>query len=42
VRLTERPALSLNIGLQNEYDSTPDPGDPTNDLKYFLTLGMNF
>ena len=42
VRLTERPALSLNIGLQNEYDSTPDEGDPTNDLKYFLTLGMNF
>jgi hypothetical protein len=41
LRLTERPALSLNLGLQNEFESNPDPGDPNNDLKYHLTLGMD-
>ena len=33
--------LSLKLGLQNEYESNPDPGDENNDLKYFLTLGMD-
>jgi hypothetical protein len=41
LRVTERPALSLNLGLQNEYESNPDAGDPKNDLKYSLTLGMD-
>jgi putative salt-induced outer membrane protein YdiY len=41
VRLTERPVLSLNVGLQNEYDSNPESGDAKNDLKYFLTLGVD-
>jgi putative salt-induced outer membrane protein YdiY len=42
LRLTEDPALSLNLDLQNEYESNPDPGDPNNDLKYSLTLGLDF
>jgi putative salt-induced outer membrane protein YdiY len=42
LRITERPALSAKVGLQNEYDSNPDPGDDKNDLKYFLTLAMDF
>jgi putative salt-induced outer membrane protein YdiY len=42
LRFMERPALSLNLGLQNEYESRPEPGDPNNDLKYALTLGMDF
>lgn len=41
LRITEDPALSLKLGLQNEYESNPDPGDKHNDLKYFLTLGMD-
>ena len=41
LRLTESPVLSLKLGLQNEYESNPDPGDENNDLKYFLTLGMD-
>jgi putative salt-induced outer membrane protein YdiY len=42
LRLTERPALSLKAGIQNEYDSNPESGDDKNDLKYLLTLGMDF
>lgn len=41
LRLTERPVLSLKFGFQNEYESNPEPGDGNNDLKYFLTLGMD-
>ena len=41
LRLAERPALSLNLAFQNEYESSPDPGDSNNDLKYLLTLGMD-
>lgn len=41
VALTDRPGLSLNLTLENEYESNPEPGDETNDLKYFLTLGLD-
>lgn len=41
LRITEDPVLNLKLGLQNEYESNPDPGDKHNDLKYFLTLGMD-
>jgi putative salt-induced outer membrane protein YdiY len=41
LRLTESPVLSLKLGFQNEYESNPDSGDKNNDLKYFLTLGMD-
>lgn len=40
--LTKRPALSLNIGLQNEFQSNPEAGDDQNDFKFFLTLGVDF
>lgn len=41
LRLTERPVLSLNIGLQNEYETDPEDGDSHNDLKYFITIGLD-
>lgn len=39
--LTERPVLRLKTGLQNEYETDPEPGDSNNDLKYFMSLGMD-
>lgn len=40
--ITEKPALALKIGASNEYDSSPDPGDDANDLRYYLSLGLDF
>jgi hypothetical protein len=40
--LTERPALNLRIGFENEYETSIDPGDKNNDLKYYLALGLDF
>lgn len=42
IALLEKPALSLTIGGSNEYDSDPDPGDDANDLRYYLTVGVDF
>jgi len=41
LRVTEHPAMSVSLGIQNQYDSNPDPGDDSNDFKYFLTLGLD-
>ena len=40
--ITEEPSLSLKIGGSNEYESTPDSGDKANDLRYYLSLGLDF
>jgi putative salt-induced outer membrane protein YdiY len=40
--ITEEPALALKIGGSNEYESNPDPGDEANDLRYYLSLGLDF
>ena len=40
--ITEAPSLALKIGASNEYDSNPDPGDKANDLRYYLSLGLDF
>jgi hypothetical protein len=42
LRVTEEPSLSLVIGGSNEYDSDPDPDDEANDLRYYLSLGLDF
>jgi putative salt-induced outer membrane protein YdiY len=42
IGLAEAPALSLNTGVENEYDTDPDPGDKSNDLKYYVSLGLDF
>ena len=41
LRISEDPDLKIKLGIQNEYESNPDPGDKHNDLKYFLTLGLD-
>lgn len=40
--LTDDPKLSLRVGLENEYDSAPIPGNERNDLRYFTNLGIGF
>lgn len=42
IALTEDPGLSLRIGAENEYETDIEPGDLHNDLKYYLTLGLDF
>jgi len=42
LRITEEPALSFKVGGSNEYDNDPDPGDDANDLRYYLSLGLDF
>jgi putative salt-induced outer membrane protein YdiY len=39
--LLERPKLSLNLGVDNEYESRPEDGDKANDLTYLMTLGID-
>jgi len=39
--LLERPKLSLNLGVDNEYESRPEDGDEPNDLTYFVSLGID-
>jgi putative salt-induced outer membrane protein YdiY len=41
-QLTQDPGLSLNVGIENEYESDPLPGVENNDLKYFTSLGIDF
>jgi putative salt-induced outer membrane protein YdiY len=40
--LTEKPALDLRVGIENEYETNIDPGDENNDLKYYLAIGLDF
>ena len=42
LRITEEPSLSLKVGGSNEYDNNPDPDDKANDLRYYLSLGLDF
>jgi putative salt-induced outer membrane protein YdiY len=42
MRITDEPALALKIGGSNEYDSSPDADDEANDLRYYLSLGLDF
>lgn len=40
-RITLGGALSFNLGIENEFETNPDPGDKSNDLKYYATLGID-
>jgi putative salt-induced outer membrane protein YdiY len=42
IKLLEKPDLAFVIGIENEYDTDPDPGDKANDLLYNLSLGLGF
>jgi len=39
--LLDRPKLSLNLGVDNEYESRPEEGDEPNDLTYLVSLGID-
>ena len=41
-QLSQDPGLSLNLGIENEYESDPLPGVERNSLKYFTSLGIDF
>jgi len=40
--LSQKPALSLTAGLENEYQSDVAPGAKKNDLKYYTSIGIDF
>jgi putative salt-induced outer membrane protein YdiY len=40
--LAQNPALSLNAGLENEYQSDVASGVKKNDLKYYTSIGIDF
>jgi hypothetical protein len=40
--LAAKPALSLNAGVENEYQSDVAPGRKNNDLKYYTSVGLDF
>jgi putative salt-induced outer membrane protein YdiY len=42
ISLLEEPALSFNVGGQNEYETHPAEGDENNDIKYYMALGLDF
>ncbi|MFQ5700171.1 MAG: hypothetical protein ACE5IL_18055, partial [Myxococcota bacterium] len=42
ILLAEDPTVNLTIGAQNEYETDIEPGDKKNDLKYFMTVGLDF
>jgi putative salt-induced outer membrane protein YdiY len=42
IALLEEPALSLTIGAENEYETDAEEGDKANDIKYYLSLGVDF
>ncbi len=40
--LTEAPDLSLKLGAENEYETDIEPGDKHNNLRYYMSLGLDF
>ena len=42
VGLLKEPALNLRLGAENEYETDTEPGDLANDLKYYVSLGVDF
>ena len=40
--LMKEPALSLRLGVENEYETNPDEGDDPNTLNYYFTMGIDF
>lgn len=41
-KLAEDPSLSLNVGVNNEYQTDVPEGNRHNDFKYFGTVGLGF
>jgi putative salt-induced outer membrane protein YdiY len=42
ILLTQEPSFSLTLGAQNEYETDVEPEDQKNDLKYYLSVGLDF
>ena len=42
ILLSERPALNLKIGAENEYETEIEDDDKHIDLKYYIALGIDF
>ena len=42
VQLLEEPALSLKTGVENEYETDVEEDDKKNDLKYYVSVGIDF
>ena len=42
LNITEAPSLAFKIGASNEFNSDPDEDDDANDLRYYLSLGLDF
>ena len=40
--LAEEPALNLQAGIENEYQSDVDSGSKRNDTKYYTSVGIDF
>ncbi len=41
IDLAERPKLSLILGAENEYLTDPEGDDDNNNLKYYVTIGLD-
>jgi putative salt-induced outer membrane protein YdiY len=42
LQVLAEPALSLNVGVENEYETKVEEDDKKNDLKYYVTVGIDF
>ena len=42
ILLSKESAMTLKLGIQDRYDSTPGLGFKRNDVEYFVTLSFNF
>ncbi len=40
--LAEKPGLNLKMGIENEYESSVEGDDEKNNLKYYMTIGLDF
>ena len=42
IQMMEEPELSLTVGVENEYETDVGEGDKNNDLKYYVSAGIDF
>ena len=42
IRLSESPALTMNLGAENEYETQVEGDDKKNNLQYYMSLGIDF
>jgi putative salt-induced outer membrane protein YdiY len=42
MKIMEEPALSLEVGVENEYETDVEDGDERNDVRYRLSIGIDF